>query len=114
MHHKKDNKGLNVKHTQHSDIPHMKHETVITPSISQPQFGSYFIIDFKEKGCLIHNIGLEFIVSSITGLTGTLSNYPHYVPALFFYHHIEIVINNNIIDTIYPLNAFVQQQYTTY
>ena len=103
-HHKRDKRGLNLHHTQHIDLPELIHETSIVPSTSQPAFGSYFIIDFKQKGVIIHDLGLEFRVSGITGLTGVQANYPHFCPALFFIDHCEIVLDNRIVDTIYPLN----------
>ena len=107
--HRKARNGLNLHHTQHFDIPPMKHETVIVPSVSQPAFGSYFIIDFKEKHILLHDIALQFTVSPITGFTNA-NNYPHFAPAVYFFNRVEIVLNNNVIDTIYPQNIFAHIQ----
>ena len=87
----------------------MKHESVIVPSTSQPSFGSYFIIDFKEKGVLLHDISLQFTVSAISGITPA-NNFPHFSPAVYFFNRVEIVLNNNVIDTIYPQNIFAHIQ----
>ena len=106
-HHKKDKKhGLTVSHHQHVDIPEMKHETVVIPSTSAPSFGSYFIFDCKEKGVLLHNLAIQVNMSAIGGYTNS-SPYPHYAPLCFLFNRIEIVLNNTVIDTWYPLNNFV-------
>ena len=107
--HRKSKHGLNLHHSQHVDIPKMKHETVIVPENNVPVWGSYFIIDFKEKSVLLHDIALQFNVSPITGFTNA-NNYSHFAPSIFFFQRIELVLGNNIIDTIYPLNIFAHTQ----
>lgn len=112
-HHKKvvNSKGLNVSHHQSHEIPHMRNETILIPSTSQPNFGSYFIFDLKEKGCLLHDLGIEFITGPITGQNLNTTTYtPRFAPAIFWFSRIEIVINSQVIDTIYPLNQFVHHQ----
>jgi len=106
-----NSKGLNVNHHQSHEIPHMRNETLLIPSTSQPNFGSYFIFDLKEKGCLLHDLGIEFITGPITGQTlNTTTLTPRFNPAIFWFTRIEIVINSQVIDTIYPLNQFVHHQ----
>ena len=61
--HKKNKHGLNLNHSQHVDIPPMIHESVIIPSNNVPVRGSYFIIDMKQKGVILHDITLQFQVS---------------------------------------------------
>jgi len=104
-------KGLNVNHHQSHEIPNMRNETIIIPSTSTPSFGSYFIFDMREKGCMLHDLGIEFKVGQITGQTLDLVNYlPRYNPAIFWFTRIEIVQNSQVIDTIYPVQQFVHQQ----
>ena len=100
-----NNQGLNIPASQHTSIPSgLKHETVIIPSTSQPSWGSYFVFDFKEKALSLHNIAIQFNVSALTGLTGGTSK--RYTTAFNWFSRIEIVINNQVIDTVYPHQQF--------
>lgn len=113
VHHKrvKSKHGHNVPAHQHSDIPHMKHETIIIPSTSQPQFGGYYILDFKEKNCILHNFSIQYNVSALTGFTKSgVVTQGRFSPAIFWHTRLELVINNVVIDTIYPLQQFLTHQ----
>ena len=69
--------GHNVKHTQHVNIPHhMKHESVIIPSTSAPSWTGYFVLDFRERNCIVHDLVLQFQVSALTGYTSTNATNP--------------------------------------
>ena len=50
--------ALNVNASQHVNLPHMKHEYIIVPSTSAPSWGGYFVIDFRERNCILHDITL--------------------------------------------------------
>ena len=108
-HHKKDKRGLNLPHSQHIEMPDFRHETIIIPSTSQPSWGSYFIFDCKEKGVMLHDLGIQWTVSPIAGYTNA-GVYPHYNPACFWATRIELVINNSVIDTHYPIEQFIHTQ----
>ena len=88
--------GLNLPTHQVTSFgsDEIRHETIIIPSTSQVAFGSYYVFDFKEKGLLLHDVALNFNVSAISGLTGSVANYPNFVPSFFWFTRIEIVINN--------------------
>ena len=100
----RDQKGLNIPDYQNSQIQNVKHETVIVPSTSQVAFGAYSIFDFKEKALSLHNIAIQFNVSALTGMTGGTSK--RYTTAFNWFSRIEIVINNQVIDTVYPHQQF--------
>ena len=101
-----NHQGLNIPASQHTVIPSgLKHETVIIPSTSQPNWGGYFVFDFKEKALSLHNIAIQFNVSPLTGMTGGTSL--RYTSAYSWFNRIEIVINNQVIDTIYPHQQFL-------
>ena len=102
--------GLNVQASQHINIPHMKHESIIVPSTSAPSWGGYFVIDFRERNCILHDLVLQFNVSALTGYTGTNATSPRYTPAFFWFTRIEIVQNNNVIDTVYANQQFLMNQ----
>ena len=89
--------GHNVAHSQHINVPHMKHESIIIPSTSAPTWGGYFVIDFRERNCILHDLVLQFNVSALTGYTATNSTSPRYTPAYFWFSRIELVQNNNVI-----------------
>ena len=104
--------GLNLPSTQSITVPiNLRSEVVIIPSTSQPNWGSYFIFDIKERNVIISDILINFNVSAISGLTGSVTSYPHFNPATFWMSKLEIVINNVTVDTLYPLTNFINQQF---
>jgi hypothetical protein len=91
---------------------------VVIPSTSQVQFGGYSTFEFREKSCLLNDIVLQFQLQNPTGgsssspTTQTNPNmYPRMIPCFGWFTRIEIVQNNNIIDTIYPISNFLQHQF---
>ncbi len=77
-----NSEGLRIPCHQYTDIVrNLKHETYIIPSTSAASWGGYFTFDYKEKSTMIHNLRLQIYVSAITGLTGTVTNFPNYNPA---------------------------------
>jgi hypothetical protein len=104
--------GLRIPFHQYTDIPrNLKHETYIIPSTSAPSWGGYFTFDFKEKSTMIHNLRLQFYVSAISGLTGSVSGYPNYNPSQMWFTRLEIVQNGNVIDTRYPIEQYLHTQW---
>ena len=111
----KHRSGFNLSSVQSTAVPSsLKHEIIIIPSTNTPTWGSMFIMDIREHNIQLHNITLQFNVSAISGLTGTVSNYPHYNPAYCWFQRIEILQNSNVIDTIYPEEQFLLQQFTNF
>jgi hypothetical protein len=88
----------------------LKTEVCIIPSTSAPGYGSYFVIDIKEKNILLHNIVLQFNINQITGLTGSVANFPHFNPMFYAFTRIEIVMNGTVLDTIYGNQQFIMNQ----
>ena len=112
-----DAQSLNIPEYQFSSIPsNIKNETVIIPSTSQVSFGGYSTFDFREKSLLLNDVVLQFNLSNVTGGTSKTTAgadpnlYPRVIPAWAWFTRIEIVQNNNIIDTIYPISNFLQHQ----
>jgi len=112
-----DNQGLNIPDYQYSNfVTNVKNETVIIPSTSQVSFDGYSTFDFREKSLLLNDIVLQFNVSNVTGGTSKTTPgpdpnlFPRLIPAWAWFSRIEIVQNNNIIDTIYPISNFLQHQ----
>lgn len=105
--------GKMVPSYQYTNMPRMKHESVIIPSTSAPSWGGYFVFDVREKNARIHDLILQFNVSALTGYTvatGSPTYLQRYTPACFWFTRIELVQNNNVIDTIYPDEQFYLQQ----
>ena len=118
--------GLNIPSHQASvEVSNVKHEYITVPSTSQVSFGAYSVFDFREKACLLNELILRFdvpgIISSSIDTTGTKedlrdgwirfkSMFPRLSPAYFFFSRIELVMNNNIIDTIYGVEQFIKNQ----
>lgn len=98
----------NLTNNQLSSVPKMEHQLINIPSSNQASFGSSFLININEMS-MIHEIILQYNMSSITGLS-TLANYPQYVPGYFFFTRIDIFVGSNCIDSIYPLQQFVNSQ----
>ena len=100
-------KSLNISATQYSGMPrNLNHVTINVPSQSQFSFGSQSIIDFKVKNVKIHELCLAFNTGALTGLTAN-GTYPYLNPAYFWFQKIEIIINNNVVDTIYGEEQFL-------
>ena len=107
----RDQKGLNIPDYQNSQIQNVKHETVIVPSTSQVAFGAYSIFDFKEKACLINDIVLQFQVTNLSaGPANPNFSVPRLMPCFNWFTRIEIVQNNQILETIYPQANFLLHQ----
>jgi hypothetical protein len=105
----RDSRGLNIPEYQMGSAQNVKYETVIIPSTSQVAFGGYSIFDFKEKSCLINEVILQFKVNTLDGGPEEYY-YPNFTPAFHWFSRIEVVQNNQILDTIYPHSNFLQHQ----
>ena len=92
----------------------MKHESIIIPSTSARTWGGYFVIDFRERNSILHDLTLQFNISALTGYTGSNATSPRYTPAFFWFSRIEFVQNNNVIDTIYSNQQFIYNQLFNY
>ena len=105
--------GHHVQHSQHINVPHMKHESIIIPSTSNPTWGGYFVIDFRERNCVLHDLTLQFNVSALTGYTGTNATSPRYTPAFFglvelnLFRIIMLLILFMLINNLYLINYLI-------
>ena len=81
----------------------LTHTWMSIPSSNQPIWSTPCLIDYRENSNIIHEAIIVFNLSSITGLTGTSSNCPRFVPAYNFSQRSEIVFGANSIDTIYGI-----------
>jgi hypothetical protein len=93
---------LNIQAHQASAIQRgaFEHTQLLIPSVSQPSVGGYFVIDFKNKGYKLHNMTLQFNVSTNKTLN----------PTWFWIDHIDTVINGQIINTEYDLVNYFRHQ----
>lgn len=66
------------------------------------------LFDFKEKALNLHDLTIQMNVSALTGLTGT-SIQARYSTAYSWISRIEILLNNQVHDTIYPETQFLLQ-----
>ena len=66
--------GLNLPNMQSITVPsNLKSEVVIIPSTSQPNWGSYFIFDVKERNCIISDLVLNFKHDLLSSSSRSLS-----------------------------------------
>ena len=84
----------------------LKHELLVVPSSSMPQFGAFHTIDIREKSIILNNITLQFTTSAVAG--SSLVGY--FTPAYYFFQRIELVQSGNVIDTIYGNQQFLINQ----
>jgi len=111
--HEFDKKGRLLGSHQLVDLAGEKehhHETVIIPNDGVASFGSYFTITMREHNCILKSLQLQFNVSAISGLTGTVTNYPQFNPAWYFFIRIELVMAGVVVDTIYGNQQFLMNQ----
>ena len=71
------------------------------------------LFDFKEKALNLHDLTIQMNVSALTGLTGT-SIQARYSTAYSWISGIEILLNNQVHDTIYPETQFLLQNLFKY
>jgi hypothetical protein len=103
--------GLNISASQKSEVPkNLRHEILTIPSTSQFAFGSYGVLDFKEKNVKVHDLMINFNTSAVSGLTGSVTNFPNLNPVFYWFSRIELVMNNVVIDTLYPDAQFILNQ----
>ncbi len=108
----KNSDNLIIPSYQFTDMPgNLRNENYIIPSTSAPSWGGFFTFDFREKGVIIHNLAIQFNISNTTGLTGTVTNYPNFNPAYFWIQRLELVIGGNVIDTRYPIEQFLHNNF---
>ena len=116
-----DNKGLNVPEFQYSSFAeNVRNETVIIPPTSSVAFGGFTTFDFREKSLLLNDLVLQFQITnpaggSLGGWTvfnngGQGTYFPRIMPCWYWFTRIEIVQNNNIIETVYPIENFLHHQ----
>ena len=96
-------KNLNISASQHSGFPKgLTHTHISVSSQSQFAWGAQSIIDFKVKNVKIHELVLAFNTGACSGVTANGSTLPVLNTAFTWFSKLEILINNNIIDTILP------------
>lgn len=108
--------NLNLGKSQITETPKdLVHQFLIVNSISAPAWGSNATIRITEKG-YIHETVLAFNVNALTGWTetvggnGALYNTPRLSPTQFWFQKIEIVQQDEVLQTIYPDVSFLRQQ----
>ena len=100
--------SLNIAASQHSGFPKNLTHTVLTiPSVSAFSFGSMSIIDLKQKGIKIHDLTLQFNTNAITGTQAANGTYPYLSSCYNWIQKLEIIINGNVVDTLYPDIQFI-------
>ena len=110
----KHGNGLLLNQRQSIARTKQEHSILFVPSTNQLAYGSMCLLDIREKNILLHNICLQFNITSALTATGTQTNYPNFCPSVFLFQRIEILINSNIIDTLYPTSTFILQQFYNY
>jgi len=114
-----DNNGLNIPEFQYSSFAsNVKNETVIVPPTSSVAFGGFTTFDFREKSLLLNDLVLQFQITNPSGgnlggwsnFSANATYFPKIQPCWNWFTRIEIVQNNNIIETIYPIENFLHHQ----
>ena len=100
--------GFNLPSHQlgNSEWVAQKSESVLVPSSSLPNWGSYFNIKFTELNVLVQDITLQFNLGALSGSGSTYFA----GGAWLFIDHIEIVQHNKIIATHYGQEQFLNNQ----
>lgn len=91
----------------------LKHEVSIVPSTSQPNWGGYYILDYKEKNIALDNLSIVLNVSPLDSGGKNIDPNdwrPAFIPIWQWFSRIEFVQNNVIIDTYYPSQQFLLNQ----
>jgi hypothetical protein len=82
-----------------------------TPFNTSVTWGSISTVTFRTKNVSIADAWIEFtLASGISDLTLTSSGTAGLLPAQFWATRIEVIIGSVVIDTIFPLNNFLEAQ----
>ena len=108
---------LKGKHTipahQHSEIHHDQkiEELAIQSTSTYSLNGQVFQIDFREKGVTILDVGLEIGTSgAVSGLTGTVTNYPNLNPVSFWNTRIDFLVGGQVLFSVFDVSQFIRKQ----
>jgi len=95
---------LNLPAKQAISLPSgIRHELMFFPATSTPAWGSYFTVDLKSPGVLLHNLTLQFNLGQVVGT----SIVGAFIPAYFWLNRVEIVQGGNVIKTIQGNQQFL-------
>lgn len=101
---------INVSQAQHSNFPkNLTHSTIVIASQNSFSFGSQSIIDLKVRNIKIHELILNFNTNACSGVTSN-GTYPYLNSAFSFFQKLEILINGQVMDTIYADSNFLLNQ----
>ena len=94
---------------QASHVKGLKNELLTFPPSVAPAFGGSTSFYIKNAGGIyLHNVWLELQLSTVTGLTGSVTNYPAHNPAWWFIKSIDININGQLAQTLpAPLGQYL-------
>ena len=109
--------GHKLSPAQTSTVPqNLQNNIVVIPALSQPSFGSFFLVNVATHGVQVENISLQFQVNALfpnsgltyvgAGISGSATTpfqdeIPFYSPSSLWIDHVEVTCNNIILDTIY-------------
>ena len=100
--------GLYLPAKQSMHLPaNSRHEIMIIPSTSAPSFSGQFVCDLKTRGVVVHQVGLQFGLSSVSGLTGGT---PANNPIWFAPTRIDVLASGSVVQTLYPTGQFLLAQ----
>lgn len=98
--------GLYLPDYQAMHLPqNTRHEIVVIPSTSAPSFSGQFVCDLKMKNIVLHSVGLQFNLGSVSGISGGTS--PCLNPAFFLPQRIDILVSGNVVQTVYANELFL-------
>ena len=82
----------------------LRNETLTFPSSTAPNWGSNTSFFIRSSGgILLHKADIQLQLGAVTGLTGSVANYPAINPSYFFLNRILILVNGvTIQDSIAP------------
>lgn len=101
-----DRNGHNVVKEQYISVLDMKHELVSVAG-STPSWGSQSTIKVEKLGHQFHSFIIDVGASAITGLTGSVANFPNYNPAALWIKTIDIKQGGNVQHTVSGKEIFL-------
>lgn len=102
------NKAFNIPPRQSTSgsLP-LLHETLTLDSTSTPSWGGSCTFEIKEFG-FVNDVGLILELSAIGGLTGSVANFPHYVPGQLMIDKVEYkLVPSDTAQISYGLEQFI-------
>lgn len=88
----------------------MSPNTLILAASTMPSWGTQHKFEIKQRNIVLKNMTLVYPLSSVSGLSGSVTNYPNFQPSWFLTQKVELKVNGVTIDVLQSEDLFLLSQ----